>query len=261
MSEIYHSCHRNLRDKGTSTYPLQLVEFSPFHQSFHSLLLKKYLVTPSSLFRNAWIPRPYLFIQNSREQNWLSPYLLAMNLNARIPAVIWFPKNWREDFSTDRDFNENENETWVQKIRDLRTEYNVIDQNGGGDEDSDIGIVMLDHECTVRSQLVREMLSLYQNYHLTDLENGKGEAGHRRAAWLDDRNTRCPNDGKRARKYQNPLTATALFKSCQEKVEHRPEEPLLVTKVHSLTLRANSDLITKRCKMLTDASCKTKIPK
>jgi len=34
----------------------------------------------------------------------------------------------------------------------------------------------------------------------------------------------------------------------------------LVTNVHSLTKSANSDLITKRCKTLIDASCKTKIP-
>lgn len=147
----------------------------------------------------------------------LPQYLLTASPNIRTSSRNWFPKKWHEDFSTDRDFKENE--TWVENIRRLRREDDVIDHNDGGDENSDIGIIMVDHECSVRSRIVREVLSRYQDYRLTDLENGKGEAGHRRAAWSDDRITRGPNTGKRAREYQNPLTATALFKSYREKVE------------------------------------------
>jgi hypothetical protein len=146
-----------------------------------------------------------------------------MTAHARIPASKWFSKKWHDDFSTDRDFKENE--TWVEEIRGFRTDQDDIDRNGDVDENSDIGIVMLDHECPVRSRIVREVLFFGRNYHLRDLENGKGEAGHRRAAWIDDRITRGPNAGKRARKYQNPSTATGVFKSYREKVEHRPEQP------------------------------------
>jgi hypothetical protein len=147
-----------------------------------------------------------------------------MDAHSRIPTSNWFSKKWYEGFSTDRGFKENE--TWVEKIRGFRTEEDDGDHDRGVDENSDIGIVMLDHEGTVRSRIVREVVSLCRDYHLEELGNGKGEAGHRRAAWSDDRITHGPNAGKRARKYQNPLTATALFKSYREKVEHRPEELL-----------------------------------
>ena len=147
-----------------------------------------------------------------------------MTAHSRNPASNWFPKKWYEDFSKDRDFKENE--TWVEKIRGFGTEEDDIDRNSDEDENSDIGIVMIDHECIVRSRIVREVLSLCRNYHLRDLKNGEGEAGHRRAAWIDDRITRGPNAGKRARKYRNPSTATGVFKSYREKVEHRPKQPL-----------------------------------
>ena len=187
----------------------------------------------------------------------MPPYLTAMNTHAHTPASNWFPKKWHEDFATDRGFKENE--TWVEEKRRFRTENGDGDHDGGVDENNDISIVMLDHEGTVPSRIVREVVSLCRDYHLGNLENGKGEAGHRRAAWLDDRITPGPNTGKRTRKYQNPLTATGLFKFCREKVEHRQED-YSVTKIQSLTERANSDLITKRCKTSTDVSCKTRFP-
>lgn len=46
---------------------------------------------------------------------------------------------------------------------------------------------------------------------LKDLEDGVGQAGKRRAAWLDDRNSQDLTGSGNARLYANPLTATGLL--------------------------------------------------
>jgi hypothetical protein len=58
---------------------------------------------------------------------------------------------------------------------------------------------------------------------LEDLEAGVGEAGERRAAWLDDRNNLDLTESGNARLYDNPLTATGLLKYLKQTVGTRPE--------------------------------------
>jgi hypothetical protein len=61
---------------------------------------------------------------------------------------------------------------------------------------------------------------------LEDLEAGVGEAGKRRAAWIDDRNSLDLTGSGNARLCVNPLTATGLLKHLKQTVGTRPELPL-----------------------------------
>jgi len=70
---------------------------------------------------------------------------------------------------------------------------------------------------------------------LEDLEAGVGEAGERRAAWLDDRNSLDQTGRGYARLYDNPLTATGLLKYLKQSVGTRPELPLRLTSPTLLT--------------------------
>jgi hypothetical protein len=60
---------------------------------------------------------------------------------------------------------------------------------------------------------------------LEDLEAGVGEAGRRRAAWLDDRNSLDQTGSGSARLYDNPLTATRLLKYLKQSVGTRQNCP------------------------------------
>ena len=58
---------------------------------------------------------------------------------------------------------------------------------------------------------------------LKNLEAGVGEAGTRRAAWLDDRNSPDLTGSGNARLCDNPLTATGLLKYLKQTVGTRSE--------------------------------------
>lgn len=45
-----------------------------------------------------------------------------------------------------------------------------------------------------------------------NLVTGSGDAGYRRAAWLDDRQFCNGKNGGNVREHQNPLTATSLYR-------------------------------------------------
>jgi hypothetical protein len=64
---------------------------------------------------------------------------------------------------------------------------------------------------------------------LEDLEACVGEAGTRRAAWLDDRNNPYLVGSGNARLCDNPLTATGLLKYLRQNVGTRPELPPRLT--------------------------------
>jgi hypothetical protein len=68
---------------------------------------------------------------------------------------------------------------------------------------------------------------------LEDLESGVGEAGERRAAWLDDRNSLLQTGSGNARLYDNLLTATGLLKCLKQsvgtRIALRLTSPILLT--------------------------------
>jgi hypothetical protein len=67
-----------------------------------------------------------------------------------------------------------------------------------------------------------------EGVRLEDIKNGVGEAGTRRLAWVDDRNSPFLTGSGNARLCENPLTATGLLKYLKQPVGTRPKlSPLL----------------------------------
>jgi hypothetical protein len=117
-----------------------------------------------------------------------------------------YAKEWDPAFLKDRNFKENE--SYVECKRG-------IDADG-----DDFGIFLQDSEDSVPSCEVREVEEFCQDARLDDLKSGMGATGQRRAAWLDDRS--CASLTSGVREYQNPLTATALYRLLKVPVWDEP---------------------------------------
>jgi hypothetical protein len=111
-----------------------------------------------------------------------------------------YAKEWHPEFSKDRKFKEDE--SYIDRKR-------KIDADG-----DDFDIFLQDSEDSVPSCKVEEVLEFCRDVHLEDLKSGVGAAGagQQRAAWLDDRS--CPGlaCSSFVRRYENPLTATGLYR-------------------------------------------------
>jgi len=82
----------------------------------------------------------------------------------------------------------------------------------------EISIFLRDVEDSVPSCKIEEVEEFVQGARLVDLKSGKGAAGQRRGAWLDDRSFADTKSGQSTREYENPLTATALYRFLKEPV-------------------------------------------
>ncbi|OCK76085.1 hypothetical protein K432DRAFT_307150 [Lepidopterella palustris CBS 459.81] len=114
----------------------------------------------------------------------------------------YYAKEWDPVFLTDRNFKEDE--SYVEKKRRIDAEGN------------DISIFLRDSEDSVPSCKVHEVEEFCQDARLDHLKFGVGTAGQRRAAWLDDRRFSLLMSGGCVREYQNPLTATGLYRLLKE---------------------------------------------
>jgi hypothetical protein len=81
-----------------------------------------------------------------------------------------------------------------------------------GADGHDLDVFLEDSESSVPSSQVEEVQEFCQGVRLEDLTSGVGTAGQRRAAWLDDRSFLNRTNDQCVRKYDNPLTATALYR-------------------------------------------------
>jgi hypothetical protein len=115
----------------------------------------------------------------------------------------WFVKRWRPEFSIDRGFEDQR--SWFEMNKYM------------GLEGSDIDIVLNSFGELIPYRIAPEVAAFGQDARLDDLESGKGLAGLRRAAWLDDRSCMF-TDCSCARQYWNPLTATGLYTALRERV-------------------------------------------
>jgi hypothetical protein len=113
-----------------------------------------------------------------------------------------FPKEWVPVFSKDRKFKEDG--SWKDNVE--------VD---GGD---DIGILVQEDEGSVPSFKTLEIEEYCEGATLDDLESGAGCAGQRRLAWLDDRSCDDPPSTLSVREYENPLTATGLYRHLKKRV-------------------------------------------
>lgn len=84
------------------------------------------------------------------------------------------------------------------------------------EDDNDFNIFPQDFEDTVLSFKAQEIDEFLQGASLEDLQSGRGLAGLRRSAWLDDRSlfgaTSSQTRSQCNREYESPLTATGLYR-------------------------------------------------
>jgi hypothetical protein len=119
--------------------------------------------------------------------------------------LMCFANNWDPVFSTHRDLKDDD-ESFVEARRGI---------GAGGD---DLSIFLQDSEDSGSPCEVEEVREFCQGASLEDLKAGTGRAGQRQAAWLDDRNSPHLTGSGDARQYENPLTATGLYRLLKEPV-------------------------------------------
>ncbi|KIX03972.1 uncharacterized protein Z518_07525 [Rhinocladiella mackenziei CBS 650.93] len=119
---------------------------------------------------------------------------------------------WPEEFSTPRDLHEDDFLCEVKRDNDAdKDDVNVVLTNYGD----------------AASLTADEVLEDFgRGVSLQDVEDAIGPAGHRRAAWLDDRTYRIHHDraykypildgSGDSRQYANPLTGTGLLRALRE---------------------------------------------
>jgi hypothetical protein len=152
-------------------------------------------------------------------------------------------KIWNPIFSTDR--IPNEAKSYVEGRRGHQAE-------GEG-----IALFLYDSENSksCKTQVVEDFC---HDVCLEDIRRGSGNAGRRRAAWLDDR---CKANGAPAgghvRTYKNPMTPTAVLRHMEEVVQN-----ILRLLVYESTSNQSSisDLAMRACLMLKDDYCKDVFP-
>lgn len=167
-----------------------------------------------------------------------------------------FRKVWEPAFAEGRRFRED----WshVEHIRDLL-----------GTEAEGIKIFFGDSDVPIASCIIKEVSSFCAVADVEELKtgakhNGLGEEG-RQSAWLDDRSRRhlegCEDLGNRrdpensgcVRRYENPLSATALYWLLRNQV--RTNVPYRSGGCNS-DRTCLSDLIFQECQTQTGVSCK-----
>jgi hypothetical protein len=114
-----------------------------------------------------------------------------------IKAHNVLAKRWDPSFSASRP--PQVSGSWVESKRGM---------NSG---DCDIDLFLRDAEDSSALYYFDEVRELCYGVCSSALDSGQGEAGNRRAAWLDTRNGPNPMEDQIARDYQNPLTATSLY--------------------------------------------------
>ncbi|KAF2194232.1 hypothetical protein K469DRAFT_651442 [Zopfia rhizophila CBS 207.26] len=100
------------------------------------------------------------------------------------------------------------------RIRNLHDDGTLVDLKKKVDADGDELGIFMDSGVT-DSQYEMEVLEDFcRGISLEDIESGLNTAGSRRAVWIDDREGNLELEGSgNPRQYENPLTATGLFRA------------------------------------------------
>lgn len=125
-----------------------------------------------------------------------------------------FAKKWNQVFSTDRKFKEDE--SYIDEKRRL------------GALGDDLHVFLQDSEDWMPSSKVEEIEEFCQGARLDNLNSLGVRTTQRRAAWLDDRSFRHRHGSGCARRCQNALTASSLYKLLKKPVRGGLFDHLLV---------------------------------
>lgn len=135
-------------------------------------------------------------VVTSRHGSEQSDLPITVRQGGLTKACNVLAKEWDPIFSKSRP--PTVSESYVERKRSMRPKGRSID------------LFLRDAEDSSALYYFDEVKELCHSVCSTALKSGRGEAGNKRAAWLDCRNSPNSNDGQTARKYQNPLTATSL---------------------------------------------------
>jgi len=110
-----------------------------------------------------------------------------------------YAKRWDLVFATDRVFQEDFGQSFVQHKRNLGAVGDDVELFFGGSED------------TISDCMIEELQEFCGGFSLQALRSGAYNSGIQRSAWLDERSSW---DGS-TRGHKNPLTATQLYQRLQ----------------------------------------------
>lgn len=106
----------------------------------------------------------------------------------------FYAKKWDPVFSADRKFKEDWSRPYVELKRN-------IEASGDG-----IELFYRDSDGSIPACRVEELKKFAAPVSVDDVKAGRGSAGLRHGAWLDERSI-----AREAREHKNPLTATQLY--------------------------------------------------
>ena len=113
---------------------------------------------------------------------------------------VCFENSWHPEFSRRRNLHDDKTLVEVKK---------KVDADG-----DDLGIFFMDSSDTASPCEVEVLEDFCRGIGLEDVESSIGTAGHQRVVWLDDRGSSPDLEGSGdARQYENPLTATGLWRA------------------------------------------------
>ena len=154
---------------------------------------------------------------------------MADEIQRCIP--LCYTKEWNPLFSKEPRFEECDS---YLKSR--------IDVDADGDE---LGIFLRDLEDPSPSTLVEEVQEFCKGTTIPNLESEVENKNQRRGAWLNDWSSRHLTSSECVRKYENPLTAAALYGHLDKPVQNRPQ----LDKFWTLTVFSTSDSTIPICPM------------
>jgi hypothetical protein len=110
--------------------------------------------------------------------------------------------------------------SWYQdfsRLRNLDDDETLVEARKRVDADGDdLGIFFMDSRDEAPPCEVEVLEDFCRGISLEDVESGIGAAGHRRAVWLDDRNSLDLEGSGDTRQYETPLTATGLIRALEK---------------------------------------------
>jgi hypothetical protein len=168
----------------------------PAAQTFNCL--DNYIVVPQDAKNHPATP-PY---ERKMLGIGISPQNAANHPATPLYEREWLENSWHPEFSILRLLHDDE------KLVEFKKK---VDADG-----DDLGIFFMDHLDTASPCEIEVFEDFCRGISFKEVAKGAGTAGTRRAVWLDDRGNSLDLEGSGdARQYENPLTATGLYRALE----------------------------------------------